>query len=362
MGNKNVESNAESSEKPEYIESAEVEKPSEEHESPEHPSTSEEHEGAQTDISSYAATEKTAAEVESKLVTTEKTNDHSELEDGKNAVLSSTEKHETVSPLVPTEPTAEPAVKDLETSDSVENLEKKEMSGVGSLSSLDSEQENSGATEVDQAEGNAFVPDESDNLTNVHDSTHKQKAEVEIQSTDENESLVGGIDEQKRQVEESVEIIAPVQTRELRDTGTGITTEPSIVVGSSVTEESDSAEKSSISDLSSAPPSNEVSETVPEFVSNENNTIIKAVGVDEPVDVKQNDSREQHSISGSNASDSTESAFELERLKMEMKMMESALQGAARQAQVCDKMILDNLIYVSFLICCILSFIAFLQF
>ncbi|VVA26472.1 PREDICTED: golgin [Prunus dulcis] len=39
----------------------------------------------------------------------------------------------------------------------------------------------------------------------------------------------------------------------------------------------------------------------------------------------------QHLSSGENASDS--SVIELEKVKMEMKMMEAALQGAARQAQ-----------------------------
>lgn len=45
------------------------------------------------------------------------------------------------------------------------------------------------------------------------------------------------------------------------------------------------------------------------------------------------DVKEQRLSSGSNSSDVTDSVVELEKLKKEMKMMETALQGAARQAQ-----------------------------
>ncbi|PON88412.1 TATA element modulatory factor 1 DNA binding [Trema orientale] len=328
MGHKNVESNIESSEKPGSLNSPEVEKSSRGHVSPERISTSEEHEGAKTEISSDSTTEQTAAEEESEVVRAEETDEHSEMDDGTNAVLSSPEKPETVSPLVASEPSAEHAVENLESSDSVENQEKKETLGVGALNGLDSVQESSGATEVDQGEGTAFVSDQSHNLTDVHENMHEQKAEVDSRSIDEKENT----DEQKTQVEESVEIKSPVEIRELIDTSTGVTTEPS-VFGSVATEESDSAEKYSGSDLPSTVPSNEASVTVPELVSNENNAINNAVGVDQPVDDKQNEIREQHLRSGTNASDSRDSALELERVKMEMKMMESALQGAARQAQ-----------------------------
>ncbi|PON31807.1 TATA element modulatory factor 1 DNA binding [Parasponia andersonii] len=328
MGHKNVESNIESSEKPGSLNSPEVEKSSRENVSPERISTSEEHEGAKTEISSDFATEQTAAEEESEVVRAEETDEHSEMDDGTNAVLSSPEKPETVSPLVASEPSEEHAVENLESSDSVENQEKKEMLGVEALSGLDSVQESSGATEVDQGEGTAFVSDQSHNLTDVHENMHEQKAEVDSRSIDEKENT----DEQKAQVEESIEIKSPVEIRELIDTSTGVTTEPS-VFGSVATEESDSAEKSSGSDFPVTVPSNEASVTVPELVANENNAINNAVGVDQPVDHKQNEIRGQHLKSGTNASDSRDSALELERMKMEMKMMESALQGAARQAQ-----------------------------
>lgn len=59
--------------------------------------------------------------------------------------------------------------------------------------------------------------------------------------------------------------------------------------------------------------------------------------VSRPVEATQGgdevDMKEQRLSSGSNSSDVTYSVVELEKLKKEMKMMETALQGAARQAQ-----------------------------
>ncbi|XP_030491769.2 golgin candidate 5 [Cannabis sativa] len=322
MGQKSEEGSSESSEKPETPESPEGDKPLGEHEYPEHPSTSEEHEGERVDISSHSASEQTAtAEEDSENLTTEKHDEHSEMQDETNVVLSSPEKPETISPVV-----SEPAVENLELSDSVESLEKREISGDGNSGSFDLAQENSGVTEVevDQGEGTAFVPDESHDLTTENVKMHEQKAEVESQSTDESNMQLGISDEHMSQGEESVEILSRVQTGELGDTSTRVTREAE----PSAAEESDSAEKSSNDDLPSTPPhSHEASQTVLEVISNENSTFVKTAGSDQHVDEKQKDIREQHLMSG------TDLAFELERVKKDMKMMETALQGAARQAQ-----------------------------
>ncbi|XP_062089223.1 golgin candidate 5 [Humulus lupulus] len=342
MGQKSEEGSSESPkksespEKSESLESPEVDKPLGELEYPEHPSTSEEHEGEQVDISSYSASKRTAAaEEDSENITAEKHDDHSEMQDGTNAVLSSPENPETISPIVSSEPSGEPAVENLELSESVESPEEKEISGDGNSGSLDSVQENLGVTEVevDQGEGTAFLPDESHNLTTENGNMHEQKAEVENQSTDESNVLVGSSDEHKTQGEESVEIISRVQTGELAYTSTRVTTEPS-AFESFAAEESDSAENTSNDDIpSTLPPSNDASEAASELISNENNTFVKPACADQLVDDKQKDTREQHLMSGTNTSDPTDFAFELERVKKEMKMMETALQGAARQAQ-----------------------------
>lgn len=54
-----------------------------------------------------------------------------------------------------------------------------------------------------------------------------------------------------------------------------------------------------------------------------------------PSNANEIDVKEQHQKAASDVSDYPDTVHELERVKMEMKMMETALQGAARQAQVC---------------------------
>ncbi|KAK4479604.1 hypothetical protein RD792_015127 [Penstemon davidsonii] len=76
----------------------------------------------------------------------------------------------------------------------------------------------------------------------------------------------------------------------------------------------------------------EASEAVVDLVLPQNDTNAKSVELEqhsnEDVNVK-----EQHLSSGSNPFNIADSAAELEKLKKDMKMMETALQGAARQAQ-----------------------------
>lgn len=76
--------------------------------------------------------------------------------------------------------------------------------------------------------------------------------------------------------------------------------------------------------------SNEVS--VPAASENESKT--KTVEVDQQANDTVTNNKEPQLRSEANVLHSSDSARELEKLKMEMKMMETALQGAARQAQV----------------------------
>lgn len=346
MGHKSTESAAESSQKPESesIETDEVDKPSGEQESPHHPSTSEEKEAVQTDKSPTAATEEASVKEEKEVLTSETTDEHPEMEDGTNSVISDPEKGEAVSSLVPAEP-LEAAAQNFESSDSVEIVGKRDPLEVGVLISVESMQEKSRAIEADQVKDNGVVPDESDKFTNVHEHTHAQKEEVEsvneqkpqVESTDEQKAQFESPDEQKThvestggqkiQAEESLETISPVQTEEIGSVG-----------------------KTSNDDFPSAVPSNEASEMDPQLVSSENNASVKEIGVDQHVEDTdpQSDIEKQRLRSGTNASDTSDSAVELEKVKREMKMMENALQGAARQAQVCDEIILDHLICASF--------------
>lgn len=67
----------------------------------------------------------------------------------------------------------------------------------------------------------------------------------------------------------------------------------------------------------------------------ENESVSRPVGATQRGNDHETDVKEQRLSSGSNSSDVTDTLVELEKLKKEMKMMETALQGAARQAQVC---------------------------
>nr|XP_009611245.1 golgin candidate 5 isoform X2 [Nicotiana tomentosiformis] len=72
---------------------------------------------------------------------------------------------------------------------------------------------------------------------------------------------------------------------------------------------------------------------VSESVMHENESVSRPVGATQRGNDYETDMKEQRLSSGSNSSDVTDTVVELEKLKKEMKMMETALQGAARQAQ-----------------------------
>ena len=61
---------------------------------------------------------------------------------------------------------------------------------------------------------------------------------------------------------------------------------------------------------------------------------IKSVDGDGRANDFENDNREHHLRSETNVSDFVDPGIEMQKVKMEMKMMEAALQGAARQSQV----------------------------
>ncbi|XP_021911458.1 golgin candidate 5-like [Carica papaya] len=84
--------------------------------------------------------------------------------------------------------------------------------------------------------------------------------------------------------------------------------------------------------LRNALPLNEASEIIPKSVPETDETI-EAVEVDPQTNDSETDEG-QHVSSATNIPDSLGPKLELEKAKKEMKMMETALQGAARQAQV----------------------------
>jgi len=166
-----------------------------------------------------------------------------------------------------------------------------------------------------------IVPHKSHNVVDMSESMDEQKTQVE------------NTDKQKSQAEELSETIGLVQTEASSNSHAGGGTEPSGLHSAS-TEETDSTDESSNYPLPTALPSDEASAMVSDLVSPENHAIDKAVEVDQQVNDNETDIKEQQLSPGLNVSDSSDSMLELEKVKREMKMMETALQGAARQAQV----------------------------
>ncbi|PIN12248.1 hypothetical protein CDL12_15150 [Handroanthus impetiginosus] len=77
----------------------------------------------------------------------------------------------------------------------------------------------------------------------------------------------------------------------------------------------------------------EASKAASDFVTPLNDTVAKSIEIKQRSD-KDANIKEQHLNTGSNWPDVADSVIELEKVKKEMKMMETALHGAARQAQV----------------------------
>ncbi|KAL2243327.1 UNVERIFIED_CONTAM: Golgin candidate 5 [Sesamum indicum] len=76
----------------------------------------------------------------------------------------------------------------------------------------------------------------------------------------------------------------------------------------------------------------EASEAASDLVAHQDSTIAESVQLKQHSD-DDSDAKEQRLSAMTNSSDVTDSVAELERVKKEMKMLETALQGAARQAQ-----------------------------
>lgn len=169
------------------------------------------------------------------------------------------------------------------------------------------------AAEVDQVEDADPVPAESSDAVEIHETK----------------------DEQKIQTEEILEKGSPVKFEESSDSQADADGPNEPVLSSSHSidvEETNSAAEVS---LPSVLPSYEAQGTVSESIFHENDVNAKRVEVDQQSNDSETEAKGvQRSSSATTMSDSADSMYELEKLKMEMKMMESALQGAARQAQV----------------------------
>jgi hypothetical protein len=296
--------------------------------SPQHKSRVEEKEGTEpeTDKSLHSAAEQDTAEDENEVCKVDKDVEHPETAGETNNVILYPDKAEselTPAPVIQAEPTGQ----DVETLESVGVLLEKEISEDSENSEL--VQTKSGVIEVD--ESNMVVPHKLDDVVDMGESMDEQMTQVE--NMDKQKSQAENMDKQKSQAEELSETIDPVQAKASSDSHAEGGTEPSGLHSAS-TEETDSPDESSNYPLPTALPSDEASAMVSDLVSPESHAIVKAVEVDQQVNDYETDIKEQQLSSGLNVSDSSDSMLELEKVKREMKMMETALQGAARQSQV----------------------------
>ncbi|XWS20265.1 hypothetical protein CRYUN_Cryun31cG0085800 [Craigia yunnanensis] len=266
-------------------------------------------EEAETDRSVHSP-EKTTVEEDKQAVKLEKDNEHPEDVERANTVILGPGKAESESKPVSAEP-SESTFQNVESSDSPDNEQQKESSEVVLSEDSDSKEATVDTAEIDQVEDAEPVPVESSDAVDVHETK----------------------DEQKTQTEEILEKGSPVKFEESSDSqaGAGGPDEPVPLSSHSISVEETNSAREIL--FPTVLPSYEAQETVSETVFLENDANTKRVEVDQQYNDSDTDAQGEQRLSAATMSDSVDSMHELEKVKMEMKMMESALQGSARQAQ-----------------------------
>lgn len=141
---------------------------------------------------------------------------------------------------------------------------------------------------------------------------------------------VGGLSENAAELKIQGEVIKDVSSIQAEDiiTDTLHKREESSISNPVTSIETGNMEERSTSNSSIKPQG--ISEMVSESNSHRNDVVAEAVGMT----AKTGETDIKELSSSSNPQDIADSVAELEKVKMEMKMMERAIQGAARQAQV----------------------------
>jgi len=297
--------------------------------SPQKLSTVEEKESQNSD------TQQTTSAEENQMLERKKDAEHPEIAEKKDDVISDTGKAELESEIQSetkaVEP-PEPVVHDVKVPESVDDVQGKEISEEGCAENLDTLEVRSEASRVDEVEAPSILHDESHNVSHTPDSTDEQEAQAEetversstIQAEVSNEPQPEALNDVQAQA--STDILAEASS----DTRAGAVLDSSSSQPVSA-EVSEMVHEFSLSDAS---PLDEASEIVSGSVSLADDVHNQTVGGDKRVNDGEIDIKDQHLSLRSNISDSIDSTLELEKVKTEMKMMETALQGAARQAQV----------------------------
>ncbi|XP_023512322.1 golgin candidate 5 [Cucurbita pepo subsp. pepo] len=215
------------------------------------------------------------------------------------------------------EPTAE-------ISDSIHNLQQKEILEVET-----SEHPEIGAklggTDVYQDEGSNELSVESQSSSDVHSRSTEEilladrtnEPMVEVESTDK----------LKSEVKEPLKLIPQVEVESFDDNqGEGGSETSSVNSGSTEVKEGPR-------ELSSAPFFEDASPRISSSDSNVSDLAIKANETEQQPKDSETETKRQGLSSEENIPGHLDSAHELEKVKADMKMMETALQGAARQSQ-----------------------------
>ncbi|PPR88122.1 hypothetical protein GOBAR_AA32555 [Gossypium barbadense] len=280
-------------------------------ESSQDPPKAVEKEEAETDSSTYPH-EKTSVEDDKAAVKLEKENKHSEAVERADTAISDSGKAESEPEPVSTEP-SQTTLQNVGSSDSPDTEQQKESFVMVISDDSDSKEAKLDKAEVDQVEDAEPVPAKSRDAVDILESK----------------------DEQKTHTEEISDKSSPVKSDESSDwqDDAGACPEESVLSSShSISvEETNSVQEFPLANvLPSYEAQGMVSESV--FVGNDANN--EKVEVSEQTNDSETDVKEEmHLSSATIMPSSVDSMHELEKVRMEMKMMESALQGAARQAQ-----------------------------
>lgn len=278
--------------------------------------------------------QQTASAEENQMLERKKDDEHPEIAEKKDDVISDTGKAELESEIQSetkaVEP-PEPVVHDVKVSESVDDVQGKEISEEGCAENLDTLEVRSEASRVDEVEAPSILHDESHNVSHTPDSTDEQETQAE--ETVEQSSTIQAEASNEPQPEALNDVQAQASTDSLAEASSD--TQAGAVLDSSSSQPV-SAEVSEMVhefSLSDASPLDEASEIVSGSVSQADEVHNQTVGGDKQVNDGEINIKDQHLSLRSNISDSIDSTLELEKVKTEMKMMETALQGAARQAQ-----------------------------
>ena len=199
-----------------------------------------------------------------------------------------------------------------EISESVESFQHKDAAEEGSIEESQSEESKSiSSNVVEQVENGVLpLPDESHHTSELPDGQDEQKTDAEQYVESASSVLVDAL-KVKKVTEPEGSDSSPV----------------GIMEAESATELLTDSSPSHIS-LGQAP------NTTSESAFHNSGSPIKSVDSDGQANDFENDNREHHLRSETNVSDFVNPGIEMQKVKMEMKMMEAALQGAARQSQV----------------------------